>query len=89
LQTVFDNFSKILKPVGFLLVAFVEGNGFSERRSIFEIDGEKYNRAFYLHQPNRITEIAQKSGFEYYDEWFLDEPKGRWKYLVYKTTARN
>ena len=84
LKVVFNNFGKIIKPKGFLFVVFVEGSGFSERRSIVEIDDEKYNRAFYLHQPDKITEVAKKYGFEYYSEWFLDEPIGQWKYFIYQ-----
>jgi cyclopropane fatty-acyl-phospholipid synthase-like methyltransferase len=85
LQTVFDNFRKIMNDGGFLFVVFVEGDGYSERRSIFEINGEKYNRAFYLHQPAIIKETAKQSGFQYHDEWFLTEPMGQWKFYVFKS----
>jgi len=84
LPTVFAGFNKALKPEGYLFTAFAEGNGLSEKRSFVEVDGEKYNRAFYLHQPKTIKETAHNYGFEYSDEWFLDEPIGEWKYLVFK-----
>jgi 2-polyprenyl-3-methyl-5-hydroxy-6-metoxy-1,4-benzoquinol methylase len=84
LQLLSNNFKKIMKPAGFLLVAFVEGDGFSEKRSYIEIGGEQYNRAFYLHQINRIIKVAKNSGFECHDEWFLEQPIGLWKYLVFQ-----
>jgi cyclopropane fatty-acyl-phospholipid synthase-like methyltransferase len=82
LHTIFDNFAKIVKPKGFLFLGFVGGDGFCERRSYLEVNGEKYNRAVYLHQPEQIKEIAQKSNFHYHDEWFLDEPLGQWKFFI-------
>ena len=85
LPTVFHNFKQIIKPAGFLFLAIVEGEGLSERRSFVEVMGEQYNRAFYLHMGSRLTDIARQSGFEYYEEWFLDEPVGQWKYLVFKS----
>lgn len=84
LHIVFENFNRVVKPLGYLFIAFVEGDGFNEKRSYVEINGENYNRAFYLHQPKRITEVAKEFGFDYYDEWFLDEPIGQWKYLIFK-----
>jgi len=84
IKTVFENFKNVLKPQGLVFIAFVEGDGYNEKRSLVEIDGEKYNRAFYLHKPDRIIELAQESGLKYYDEWFLDEPMGQWKYLVFQ-----
>jgi len=87
LQTIFENFIKAIKLGGFLLIAFVNGNGFCERRSYLEVNGEKYNRTFYLHQSERVIEVAQKAGFEYYEEWLLDEPLGQWKFLVFRRFA--
>jgi len=84
LQIVLDNFGKIIKSMGFLFIVFAEGDGYNEKKSIREIDGEKYNRATYHHQPNRIIEVAQKSGFRYFDEWFLDEPLGQWKHYIFQ-----
>lgn len=88
LQAVFNNFFKVTKSGSFLLVAFVNGNGFSEERSYIEVNGEKYNRAFYLHEVSRITDIAIKSGFDYYDEWYLKESYGNWKFIVYRSKQR-
>jgi len=83
LGTLFKNFRKLLKPGGFLFIVFVEGDGFSEERSQKEVAGEKYNREFYLHRPERLIEAAQKHGLSRYDEWFMDEPIGQWRYLVF------
>jgi len=83
LHMVFDSFAKVIKPNGFLFLGFVGGDGFCERRSHLEINGEKFNRAVYLHQPKRIKEAAQEFNFDYRDEWFLDEPLGQWKFLIF------
>ena len=84
LNIIFNNFYNILNNNGFLFLAFVEGEGFSERRSYLEIEGEKYNREFYLHQSSRIIEIAKITGFKFSEEWFLNEPMGQWKFVVFK-----
>ena len=84
LNIVFQNFQKIIKNGGYVFIAFVEGNGFSENRSYLEINGEKYNRSFYLHPKNEIIEIAKKFGFKYVEEWFLEENIGQWKYIVFQ-----
>ena len=83
LQMIFENFINVMKSKGFLLIAFVSGEGFCDRRSFLEVNGEKYNRTFFLHRSERIIEVAQKSGFKYYDEWFLEELFGQWKFLVF------
>ena len=84
LQSIFNNFKKIIKQTGFLFVAFVGGQCFDEKRSFVEVNGEKYNRAFYLHQVNRVIKAAKEAGFEYLSEWFLNEPLTEWKYLVFQ-----
>ena len=84
LNIVFKNFKKIIKINGYVFIAFVEGIGFSEKRSYLEINGEKYNRSFYLHPINEIIEIANIFGFKYVDEWFLEENIGDWKFIVFQ-----
>jgi len=84
LQEIFRNYRKNINSSGFLFVAFVDGDGFDEKRSYIEVDGVKYNRATYLHPVKRIIENAISSAFEYYDEWYLTEPIGQWKFLVFR-----
>lgn len=84
LPLVFDNFKKVIQPKGLLFVAIVEGDGYSEKRSLVEIHGQTYNRAFYLHQVGGLHEIAAAAGFHFIDEWFLSENSSSWKYLVYQ-----
>lgn len=84
LALVLNGFRKVTHENGYILVAFVYGEGLSEKRSYVDINGEKYNRAFYLHQPSRIVEAAIEAGFEYFDEWYLPEAIGQWKYFVFK-----
>ena len=83
LHMVFNNFEKTIKSKGFLFLGFVGGDGFCDKRSYREVGGDKFNRAVYLHQPERIKGIAQKSNFDYNDEWFLEEPLGQWKFLLF------
>jgi len=87
LRMVFDNFAKITRPKGFLFLGFIAGAGFCDRRSYLEVNGEEYNRKVHLHQPERVVEVAEKSGFRYYDEWFLEEQLGQWKFLVFSREA--
>lgn len=85
LQLIFDNFKKITKSKGYLFIAFAEGNGFDEKKSYAEINGEQYNRAFYRYQVDNINKTAKNAGFNYVEEWFLsDEPITHWKYLLYQ-----
>ena len=84
LQLIFSNFKDVIRHKGFLFLAFSEGDGFSEERSHTEINGEKYNRSVWLHRIKRIIEVAESSGLKYYDEWFLEEAAGSWKYLVFQ-----
>ena len=84
LKQVFDNFKRIIRPSGYLFVAFVEGDGFCEKRSFVEFGGEKYNRSFYLYESKRIIEFAKGSGFYYFDEWFLEKPIGEWRFFVFQ-----
>ncbi|MCL2198819.1 MAG: class I SAM-dependent methyltransferase [Defluviitaleaceae bacterium] len=84
LQIVFDNFAGLTKSTGFLFIVFAEGDGYNEKKSIREIDGEKYNRATYHHLPERIIDVAHKAGFKYLDEWFIDEPFGQWRNFVFQ-----
>jgi len=86
LPLVFKNFRNALKPGGYVLLAFREGEGFSEERSYVEIGGVPYNRAFYLHKSKSVIESAEKAGFSYFEEWFLENAPGLggWKYLVFR-----
>ena len=86
LPLVFDGFKKLMRPAGFLFVAFVEGNGLSEEKSYVEINGEAYNRAFYLHSKSRVIEIAKAAGFDFFEEWFLEKAISQWKYLVFQAS---
>jgi len=83
LHMVFDNFAKVINLNGFLFLGFVGGDGFCERRSHLEVNGEKFNRTVYLHQPERIKIAAKKFSFDFCDEWFLNEPLGQWKFQIF------
>jgi len=84
LPLIFEGFKEVVRSAGFLFVAFVEGDGFSKEKSYVEINGEAYNRAFYLHPKSRIVETAKAAGFDFFEEWFLEKPMGQWKYLVFQ-----
>lgn len=87
LRDLFEEFRKRLKPSGVLFTAFVEGSGFSEERSLYEINGVSYNREFYLHETNFVINTAEKARLDYIDEWHLDEPFGRWQFLVFRSSG--
>lgn len=82
LPGVFEGFRKALRPGGYLLLAFVEGEGFCARRSYVEVNGERYNRAMYCHKKDSVVQAALPLGFAFHAEWFLPEPAGDWRYIL-------
>ncbi|SHH36673.1 Methyltransferase domain-containing protein [Clostridium collagenovorans DSM 3089] len=49
LSTAFDQLYKVLNDDGFLFIAVRDGLGKSEKSSYTTIEGENYDREFYLH----------------------------------------
>jgi len=86
LSLVLGGFRRVVKPGGYLFLVFREGDGLDEMRSSREYDGEKYDAPFYLHLISRVIEIARDYGFEYFDEWALENEtmSDDWKYLIFK-----
>lgn len=85
LPAVFAGFRRVIKPGGYLFIAFVEGDGYGDKQSLLEVDGVQYNRAFYRHPEERMDAMAAQAGFVHYDEWYQEgEPEGRWQFHVYR-----
>lgn len=84
LQLIFHNFRNVMKEQGFLFIAFAGGEGYQKEKSLVTIGNVKYDRRFYLHQPERIIEIAKSFGFAFFQELFLPKGGGRWKYFVFQ-----
>lgn len=87
LKVVFENMKKVMKPQGFLMLIYVEGQGISKELSIVESDGIQYNRPFYLHSKVRLNDAAHDNGLEYFNELNLNEELKSfgWKCFLYKS----
>ncbi|HML47596.1 MAG TPA: class I SAM-dependent methyltransferase [Clostridia bacterium] len=85
LPDVFARMRQTLRKGGYALVVFLEGNGFSERRSLREHNGKQYNRHVYLHEKTALAGAAARAGLELWAEWFEEPaPEGKlvWTHLV-------
>jgi len=87
LDKVFNGMKKVIKSKGFIMIVVVQGNGLSKERSEIEVNGTDYNRPFYLHSKNRLTEVAECEGFEYYSELELADELNKfgWECFVYQS----
>ena len=87
LESMFIKLNEVIKSKGFLWVVFTEGEGFSEKKSFTEINGVKYNRAFYLHKLEYLNSIAKKAGFSFFDEFMPENDSSQsWTYYIYQAT---
>lgn len=86
LLLVFRNIKNVMKPGGFIMFIVVEGQGLSKERSQIEMNGSIYNRPFYLHTKDRLTEVAENIGFKYYNDIELDTQLAKfgWKCFIYQ-----
>ena len=86
LSIAFERIYSILNDNGFLFVAVKEGTGKNERSSYTEIDGEKYDRDFYLHTSEELKLYSFKK-FEFISEIVFDK-NSIWKYYIFKKVTQ-
>lgn len=84
LNIAFERIYNILNDNGFLFVAVKDGTGKNEKSSYTEIDGEKYDRDFYLHTIEELKLYSSKK-FEVINEIIFDK-SSIWKYYIFKKT---
>jgi len=83
LERAFEMINKALEDNGFLFVVVKDGTGKSSKSSYTSIEGEDYDRDFYLHTLEELMEYSRVCKFEFVKEIVLDE-KSSWKYYVFK-----
>ncbi len=84
---VFKCMSDVIKPNGYIMIIVIEGSGLSKELSKIENNGIVYNRPFYLHSKERLTESAENAMFELYNETQLCNELGKfgWKCFIFKS----
>lgn len=85
LSIAFERIYNILNDNGFLFVAVKEGSGKNKKSSYTEIDGEKYDRDFYLHTIEELKLYSSKK-FEFINEIVFDK-SSIWKYYIFKKSV--
>lgn len=78
----FEQIAKILYDDGFLFVAVKNGNGKNLESSFKMIDGEDYDREFYLHTLEELK-LYSSDRFNFVKE-LLIEKESSWKYYIFK-----
>lgn len=82
LSTAFEMINKVLYDHGFLFIAVKEGVGKSEKSSYTSIDGEEYDREFYLHTLEELKEYSM--GFFVFLKELQPFEESQWKYYIFK-----
>lgn len=82
LSKAFEQIDKVLNDNGFLFIAVRDGIGKSEKSSYTTIDGEDYDRDFYLHTLEELK-LYSLGRFEFVKE-ILIEKETSWKYYIFK-----
>ncbi|MDP4094405.1 MAG: class I SAM-dependent methyltransferase [Bacillota bacterium] len=87
LSIVFENMKKVIRTDGLVMILVIEGYGVSRERSVIKNNGKEYNRTFYLHSRERLSEIAENKGFKYYRELLLDDESSSygWKCFEFQS----
>ena len=82
LEKAFEMVGKVLYKGGFLFVVVKDGTGKNIKSSYTSIDGEDYDRNFYLHS---LEELKQYSfgKFDFVREVMPNE-ESLWKYYIFK-----
>lgn len=86
LESVFAGMRKVLKDSGYLMLVVIEGEGISDKFSMIEKDGVKYERIFYLHDRERLDQAADNVGFIFDHELEMPEEHRAygWKCFIYR-----
>lgn len=82
LSNAFEQIHKVLNNDGFLFVVVKDGNGKSVKSSYRTIDGEDYDRNFYLHTLDELK-LYSSGKFDFIRELLIDK-ESVWKYYIFK-----
>jgi 2-polyprenyl-3-methyl-5-hydroxy-6-metoxy-1,4-benzoquinol methylase len=72
LPDVLRRTAAVLKRNGYLIVMVMTGEGILEEKSNLEVDGRKLRRTVYGYTRESFTAIAEKAGFDFVSEGYLD-----------------
>ena len=88
LSEAFEQIYKVLNDDGFLFIAVSDGIGKREKSSYTTIEGENYDRDFYLHTLEELK-LYSVGKFNFVKE-LLFEKESSWKYYIFqKCTLTN
>lgn len=82
LEKAFEMISKVLYDSGFLFAVVKDGTGKNSKSSYKSIDGEDYDRDFYLHSLEELK-LYSIGKFDFVEEIFPNEDSS-WKYYILK-----
>lgn len=82
LSKVFEQISRVLNDNGILFVGVRDGVGKSAKSSFTTIDGEEYDRDFYLHTLEELK-LYSLEKFDFISEITIDK-ESSWKYYIFK-----
>lgn len=82
LSKVFEQINKVVNDNGILFIAVRDGIGKSEKSSYTTIDGEDYDRNFYLHTLEELK-LYSLGKFDFVKE-LLADGESSWKYYIFK-----
>lgn len=82
LSKAFEQIHKVLNDDSFLFVAVKYGNGKNLKSSYTTIDGEEYDRGFYLHTLEELK-LYSLGKFDFVREILIDK-ESQWKYYIFK-----
>lgn len=86
LPKVLTGIHALLKPAGCLAAIIQDGEGVHEKYSSLEFEGRKYNRTLYLYTGEAMSEVAERVGFVFIRDGFLDPglTEQRWKNYIFR-----
>lgn len=82
LSKVFEQMEKVINDNGYLFVVVKDGTGKNSKSSYTTIDGEDYDRDFYLHTLEELK-LYSWTKFDFIREIII-EKETPWKYYIFK-----
>jgi SAM-dependent methyltransferase len=82
LPKAFEQIDKVLSSDGFIFIAIKDGTGKSVKSSYTTIDGEDYDRGFYLHTLEELK-LYSLGKFNFVKELLFDRDS-IWKYYIFR-----
>ncbi|MGG7058792.1 class I SAM-dependent methyltransferase [Clostridium tertium] len=87
LSKALEKIDNVLNDNGFLFIVVKEGTGKNEKSSYATIDGEDYDRDFYLHTLEELKGYSSGK-FDFVKE-LVFENASQWEYYIFKKCSTN